>query len=312
MHRPLLILALAGTACGGADAGPAVLCTPAGTQCNPAADSTCLAVPAEEVQAALGTELPDPDLAHLMPDPDGADYACNEHAEPTPIPAGDVMVSGPVRDYFTDVHLAGATVNVYADTALVRPIATAETGMDGTYQMVIPVAELHSGRVFWLTSAADHLPTYELFDPLLPDDTLHFDSERLSVAEETAQMLATVLGTSRPPGTVVIVGRVRDCRRRYVAGAVARVYGEGCGEDPIGGVEEFFFEQEDPVQREFERATSLDGLFAMLKLQPADSAEVRITGRLGPTETVVSRAVIPLIADSVVITDFDPLEQPFE
>jgi len=317
MRCPAVLLAVSVAACsdGGSDAPDGAVCPPANLSgCDPSDDSTCLALPQDDVQAALGTELPDPDVENPVLTTDGADYTCNTSAPPTPRPTGDVTVTGLVLDFQSDDALAGASIEVFAAAQFdAAPLATTTSSADGSYQIVVPTETLRDGRVFWRNTAPGQAPTHELYDPLLPDASLAFASDRVSVSEDTAETIPTVLGTTRPDGTVVVVGRVRDCQRRYVAGATARLYDDRCGGfQAIGGFEEFYFEEEYPSQRGRWRATSPDGLFVMFKVDPADSAEVRILGRLAGVETVLSRAVIPLIPDSVVITDFDPLEAPVQ
>ncbi|MEK6606096.1 MAG: hypothetical protein AABZ30_00375, partial [Myxococcota bacterium] len=89
-----------------------------------------------------------------------------------------------------------------------------------------------------------------------------------------------------------------------------RVYANGA---MVQGVEVYYFQSGRngpfPVRRSLQTATSPDGLFLMPNVVPGGTVELRAYGKIDGVETLLSSVRVQPEADSVVITDMDPLAE---
>jgi hypothetical protein len=280
------------------DDGESCLCD----RCPGYCDALCpFSLPNADVMANAGDdEDEDPVLQ-------AADFSClGDNALPA-APAMDVTVTGFVRDFEDDFLIPGATVEVYAlATELDAPLASTVSVADGSYSIVVPASALDVARVSWRVVAEDALDTLHLNQAIAcATAPCGMDEERLSVSQVTSDSLASILGTSRPDGTSVVIGDVLDCRRRSVAHANGRLLDPSGAE--VEGLETYYFEAEFPVRRKLQPWSSADGLVGMINVAPAAEVEIRAYGRIDGEETLLSAAAVPAIADAVVISDLDAL-----
>ena len=138
----------------------------------------------------------------------------------------------------------------------------------------------------------------------------------VSVSLKTLELIPTVLGFSREPGTAIIAGRLVDCNGEDVYGAVTKLY-KADGTQIAEGVT-----QKEPHYRYFDGEsfpsathpfTNVDGLYAIANLPIEGSAPVTIElfgRRAGDDEPVkLGREQARIFADTVTIINAGPLRR---
>lgn len=283
--------------------------------------------------------LNEPGCQLIMPDQapksaaGNADYSCLTKVTPPEVPDKDLVVRGMTQQRLSngnDEEKGDVTVEVWTDqSSLSEATRVAKVTSDpaGNYEVVIPAAAWANAsspgvRVAWRISAPDTLPTVEYDDPLpiaeaKPDaddpSRLAVDEQnRITVTRSTLQLINALLGTTNvyDKNKGIVLGVVRDCQRNEVEHASAGVV-DGAG-SPLEGPLLFFFRDRFPVTRNQQTATSSDGYFTIINVPPQQGVDVRVIGNLDGTETVLSRHVLPVQGDSLVIADFDPLPEPLQ
>lgn len=262
-----------------------------------------------------------------------ADFSCLERVVPSAPPTQDLIVRGKTRQRLSsgdDDDKGNVTVEVWTDqTTLSEATRVAKTVSDasGRYEVTIPAsawaaASAKGVRVAWRISAPDTVPTVEYNDPLPvaqakpdPQDPTKLAVEglnRITLTRSTLQTINALLGvtTDYDKSCAIVLGAVRDCKRAEVANASAGALdAKGA---LIAGPQLFFFQSGFPALRDNQPFTSDDGLFVLLNVPVTQkSVDVRVVGRLnGDEQRVLSRQVLPVKSDTLLIADFDPLETP--
>jgi hypothetical protein len=263
-----------------------------------------------------------------------ADFSCLERVTPPARPTQDLIVRGKTQQRLSngdDDEKADVTVEVWTDqTILSEATRVAKTVSDasGRYEVTIPAsawaeASSEGVRVAWRISAPDTVPTVEYNDPLPmaqakpdaqdPTKLVIEGRNRITLTRSTLQTINALLGVTADydRSRAIVLGAVRDCRRAEVANVSAGAHdAEGA---LIAGPQLFFFQSGFPAMRDNQPFTSDDGLFVLLNVPVTHkSVDVRVVGRLnGDEQRVLSRQVLPVSSDTLLIADFDPLEAPF-
>jgi hypothetical protein len=263
-----------------------------------------------------------------------ADYSCLGKVTPDAPPTKDLVIRGKTQQRLSngdDEDKGDVSVEIWTDqTSLSDSTRVAKTTSDaaGNYEVTIPATAWASAsskgvRVGWRIGATDTIPTVE-YNDLIPIKDAKPDSkdptklsleglDRITLTRSTLQTINGLLGTTADydKQKAIVLGVIRDCQRKEVqnvsAGAV-----DSAGE-PLDGPQLFYFQDNFPVVRDLQPFSSSDGFFTLLNVPvTAGSVEVRVIGKLASGEAVLSRQVLPVKSDTLVIADFDPLEQPLK
>lgn len=258
--------------------------------------------------------------------PSAADFSCNGsrndctlplYAGKTCPPAADFTVAGEVQDFQSKDNIvdaitasAVATVTVYettadvlADTPLFGPV---DSGADGRYQVTIPAGLT---RVIFKTVMNGSKDTYEFNQIVAPDET---DNHRFSVSNSTGDFINAWVGVAFDPAKGAVAGALRDCQQHEVANAVGKAL-DGSGGAAIPDEQIFYFNDAAglPTKRSKRVYSDFDGRMLFLNVPPTTTgvtiqAWVNADGT-DAAELLVSENVVPVMANSIVITDLDPL-----
>jgi len=281
----------------------------------------------------------DPTCQLLLPDGDpkaagaAADYSCLAKVTLETPPDKDLIIRGKTQQRLSngdDEDKGGVTVEVWTDQTTLSEatrIATVTSDAAGDYEIEIPATAWASAsakgvRVAWRIGSTDTVPTVEYNDPI-PISEAQVDGtdpnklaleglNRITVTRSTLQTIVSLLGITADYDKTkgIILGVVRDCKRREVENVSAGIV-DAAGK-PIGGHLLYYFRSKFPVIRSQQPFTSDDGYFVLINVDPDTDADVRVVGKLSGQETVLSRQVVPVSADTIVIADFDPLPEPLK
>jgi hypothetical protein len=263
-----------------------------------------------------------------------ADYSCLGKVTPPAQPTKDLVIRGKTQQRLSngdDEDKGEVSVEVWTDqTSLSKATRVTDTISDaaGNYEVTIPATAWASAsekgvRVAWRISATDTIPTVE-YNDLIPIQDAKPDSkdptklsleglDRITLSRSTLMTINGLLGTTADYDTkkAIVLGVVRDCARKEVENASAGAV-DSAGK-PLEGPQLFYFQDNFPVVRKLQPFSSADGFFTLLNVPiTGGSVEVRVVGKLASGEAVLSRQVLPVKSDTLVIADFDPLEQPLK
>jgi hypothetical protein len=171
-----------------------------------------------------------------------------------------------------------------------------------------------------------HFDTIEMEDPvagLAPEAPSTAGKDRRIISAATVETVPLTLGISRVPGLGVIAGTLYDCRRRHVQHAAVRIF-DGPATDASrtqlsvtkgDGLNTFYFYSGMPSR--LQAFTDPEGQFITANLAPGTTVFVEMWGRLQDDQTpagfgdctegcLVSNQEVPVLADTIVITDLNP------
>lgn len=239
------------------DAGP--------PSCTREGGESCFALPTAAVMASGGPTMP-------MVAPD---FDCALAAATTT--AAALSISGQVRDFVTGDAVANATVDVFAGLDyLGASLATATSSASGQYTVTVPSGT--RGPLSWRVRASETLDTYLVNDTVNLGGAAVTGSNRSSVDNTTASLLATLLGQSRRAGTGIVVGTARDCQRRGLLNVIATLSltsSRGTNNRPtfVPDAQVYYYSAtpELPARRTAFSSTSSNGLYMALQV-PAVAA----------------------------------------
>ncbi len=261
------------------------------------------------------------------------DYTCVGSADPALSFSSDTEVSGVVEDFETELAVEGIVVNSYAslnDLLNDTPYDTSEpSSPTGEYAVTIPA---NTPRVHFKMvdpSGSDYYDTIELNEPVAgmpPGPPQTTGKDRIAVSAITMLSVPAILGINRIEGTGIVAGKVYDCQRETMEWAAQRAY-DGPPEDTdrtlisvYEGADRnsFYFGNGMPVRNRI--FTDVNGQFiiANLPVSPGAFLTMEMWGRLEAdwlpsgyedcTEgCLVSIQDIPILADTIVVTDMLPL-----
>lgn len=279
------------------------LCDSCETYCDP---SNSCSLPNADVQANAGDDNDE------EPPLEAADYECLAVKAPPAPPKGAVNVTGETRDYLTRTPVPSIVTDAFPSSEdFATPCATVTSDESGVYVIPLPESCFADGDalVSWrmTDSSGDQYPTFHLNQRVECESfPCTVSQNRPSVSETTVASVAFLLrGTEPLPGTSIVIGDVVDCQGRSVQFANGRLFdAEG---SLIEGIETYYFQTVQPVRRNLQSWTSPDGLVAMIDVPAGSLVEISAFGRLDGEETVLSTIRVPPVADSIVVTEMEPL-----
>lgn len=288
------------------DAGPPT--------CGREGGEACFELPTAAVMVSGGAGMP-----MIAPD-----FACD--LPPVTTTTAALPISGTVGDFVTDDSVAGATVDVFAGLNYQgAPLATATTNAMGEYALMVPSGT--TGPLSWRVRAPGTLDTYLVNDTInltLPSVTR---SNRNSVDNGTASLLATLLGQSRRMGTGIIAGNATDCMGRNIVGAVATISSTSSrmtNNRPtfVPSAQIYYFSPSPalPARRTAFSSTSSNGLYLALQLPPSAAATYyaqvwgfRTTAAVAMGAaglSLLSEVAVKVPPDVLITVNHEPLRAP--
>ncbi len=299
-----------------ADTGPADVGTvDAGPPtCGREGGAACFELPTAAVMANGGTAMP-----MIAPD-----FNCDLPAVTTTTAA--LSISGTVGDFVTGDSVAGATVDVFSGlNYLGAPLATATSNAMGEYTVMVPTGTM--GPLSWRVRSSGTLDTY------LVNDTVNLAggpitrSNRNSVDNGTASLLATLLGQSRRMGTGIIAGNATDCMGRDLIGAIATISSTSSRTSnarptfvPSAQIYYFSPTPQLPARRTAFSSTSSNGLYLALQLPPSADATYyaqvwgfRTTAAVAMGAaglSLLSEVAVKVPPDVLITVNHEPLRAP--
>jgi len=260
-----------------------------------------------------------------------ADYSCLTKVVQPVQPTAALVIIGKTKQRLStgaDEPKGNVKVEVWTEQTKLSssaPVATTTSDANADFVIEIPAtawtnATSKGPRVAWRIFAPDTVPTVEYNDLLyakvseLTTDTKYpgkqvlKGAERITVSRSTVQTIEALLGVTVSSQKGIVLGVVRDCKRQEVANASAGIV-DSTGK-VLAGAELFYFKNKFPTTRGDQSFTSADGYFTLINAAVSSGADVRVVGNVGGKKTVLSRALIPVAKDTLVIADFDPLPEP--
>jgi hypothetical protein len=279
-----------------------------------------------DTQEDGGVTVPEPQTGSKT-SPAAADFSCVGSSTDCSLPFFDgaecpppatFTVSGEVQDFQSKENIvtaisstAVATVTVYettadvlSDTPLAGPV---DTDSDGRYSLTIPKSLT---RVIFKTTMASSMDTYQ-FDQLVRADQT--DNDRYSVAVSTGDFINAWVGVAFDKSKGAIAGALRDCKHLEVANAVGKAIDPSTSAEVIPDSQIFYFNDAAglPVKRTGSSGRSysdFDGRILFLNVPPTESGvTVQAFVNLAGIMTLVSEGTVPVLANSIIIAELDPL-----
>lgn len=230
---------------------------------------------------------------------------------PTTVP---VTIQTEVRDFQSENLVPGAVVTVFQEQNINSPMDTKTADGDAKVSVTLTVGTKRFGYKMTHPSQMD---TLLLNQTAAPDMMVQMEPSIRSVSKTTAQTLPALIGVSRTPGTGVLAGALYDCQKRTVSNFIATVSTTKGTVTHAPGADTYYFDDAIglPVRHNQRQASSKDGLFMVIELQPAASAFVQVWGYKTQADvdadnlSLIAELEAPVIADTVITGSYEPLRQ---
>ena len=193
------------------------------------------------------------------------------------------------------------TADVLSDTPLAGPVTTDSTGRYG-----VTISKSLT-RVIFKTTMADSMDTYQFGQLVKTDQT---DNDRYAVANSTGDFINAWVGVAFDKTKGAIAGALRDCKHVEVANAIGKAVDPSSGAEVIPENQIFYFNDAAglPVKRSKRTYSDFDGRILFLNVPPTTGGvTVQAWANLSGTLTEVSEATVPVLANSIIIAELDPL-----
>ena len=260
------------------------------------------------------------------PDSEDANFSC---LGMNPVPTSTAMAADfslEIKDFEDDFYTEGLRVQVFANNKIdldkceapncVEGMTNANgivemdsaRGVPGTWYAYRVFAKMGTTRD---NTAVDSVQ----FNEIVPEAGKNVDG--ISVSIRTLDLIPTVLGFNRAPGTSVVAGSISDCDGENVYGTRVRMYDAADGTEIVEGLKQsephFRYFDGDSFPSATQEFSHVDGLFAGANLPipngKARDIRIEIEGRLvGDSEPrVLARANASIFPDTVTIINLQPL-----
>jgi hypothetical protein len=244
-----------------------------------------------------------------------ADLACLNTANNDMATTVAVALATKVTDFQSGNLAPGTSVTVFPDQSEDAPFGPPVIADEMAKLTVnIPIGTKRFGFKMTSDSALD---TLLLNQTVLPGQAAQTLGQIQSVSKTTAQTLPALIGVSRTAGTGVLAGAVRDCSNKEISNFIATVSSTKGEVNHVAGTDTYYFSSSVglPVRHSQKAASSEDGLFMVIELQPAPTAFVQVWGFLNDTDlaadklTLVAELETEVINDTVITGSYAPLRQ---
>lgn len=221
-----------------------------------------------------------------------------------------VSLTATVRDFQSTNLVPGAMVKAFEGVDLMTPLSSDTADANGTATLSIPAGTQRIGFSIEATSSMRTITLDRLLAPATANQTI----ELPSFSDSTASTLPALVGQTRTPGTALVVGEAHDCRGHLLSGLIATVSSVAGMPVHAPGATTYYFSDMVglPVTHSQAGATTRDGHFMVIELQPATRGYVQLWGfrdesmQTAGALVLVAELAIPLPGDTVVVTEDEP------
>ena len=223
----------------------------------------------------------------------------------------DDFQSGNLRDH--------TTVTVFPNQDTSAPFGPAVVSDASAMLTVsIPAGTKRFGFKMIEKDSLETLLLNQLVEPNSPTQSL---THIQVVSTATAQTLPALIGVSRTGGTGILAGAVRDCAKKEMSNFIATVsstdgmIGTVSDVAHLPGVDTYYFSSSVglPVRHSQQDASSKDGLFMAIEMQPTATAYVQVWGYKTDADlaadklTLIAQLKTAVIGDVVITGSYEPL-----
>ncbi len=230
-----------------------------------------------------------------------------------------ITLNTQVTDFQSGNDNPGVSVTAFPNQDVGSPFGPAAMSDDtGAVTTMIPAGTKRFG--YKMVDTSDSLDTLLLNQVLAdPTTTPQTVSDIQIVSKATAATLPALIGVSRTEGTGVLAGALRDCEGFEVSNFIATVSStSGVGNVPptfLDGVDTYYFSASVglPVRHSQQAASSRDGLFMAIEMQPNPTAYVQIWGYKTAADVtndnleLIAELRTSVIAETVITGSYEPL-----
>lgn len=230
-----------------------------------------------------------------------------------------ITINTKVTDFQSGNANPGVMVTAFANQDVGSPFGAAATSDDtGLLTTTIPPGTKRFG--YKMVDASDSLDTLLLNQVLTdPTTTPQTVSDIQIVSKATAATLPALIGVSRTEGTGVLAGAVRDCAGFEISNFIATVSSTSGANNTaptfLEGVDTYYFSASVglPVRHSQQAASSKDGLFMAIEMQPNPTAYVQVWGYKTAADvtadnlTLIAELKTQVIAETVITGSYEPL-----
>jgi hypothetical protein len=240
-----------------------------------------------------------------------------------------VTLSTRVDDFQSGNAVPGTSVTIFRDQDAGNPIgAPVVSDGNANLSVMIPTGVKRFGFKMTNANSLDTLLLNQTVDPAMATQMI---THIQSVSTATAQTLPALIGVSRTPGTGILAGAVRDCgdasrtghtgpqeMANFIA-TVSSVEATATSAvdivQPLMGEDTYYFSSSVglPVRHSQQDASSKDGLFMSIEMQPTPTAYVQIWGYKTDADmaadklSLIAQLKTAVIADVVITGSYEPL-----
>lgn len=267
-----------------------------------------------------------PDLPSLQRGPLGgtpegaANYECHRERESPPTDGEPINYTLRVEEFRDGRTNEDLCVRFYADNMpAVGDTCDATSGLqtdnDGRISVTSPAGAWYAYRVYPKSgpTAARTIEGSVQVNERAPTESGATLRAR-SISAATLDLIPTVLGISRVPGSAIVAGTVYDCDDEPAYGAITRVYrddGTFVAEGRRNDDPHYRFFDGNSSPSADQEYTNVDGLFGLINLQVAAGGEfvwVESWGRRSDGEPeVIACERIPVFPGTISIINLRPL-----
>jgi hypothetical protein len=261
------------------------------------------------------------DVLHANNEPTGAttptdlgvaDFSCLNTASTDMATTVAVSLSTTVKDFQSHNLVPNAMVTAFQDINYTTPFDTQTADENAAITFTVPIGTKRFG---FEMNGTGVMPTFlhnQYLDPSMATQTL---ARIQSVSDATAETLPALIGETRMQGTGVVAGTVHDCQGNEVSNFIGTVSSTQGTATLIDGAESYYFSAgiDLPVHHQQQESSSGDGIFMVIQLPPQNSGFVQAWGYVSADDlaadklSLIAELAVPVLADSVVTGDFDPL-----
>jgi hypothetical protein len=257
-------------------------------------------------------EVSDNDWTELGP----ANLACLNTPSDDVASANAIVLNTVVSDFQSGNLVPGMKVTAFANQEIDQPFEAAVTSDASTaaVSLNIPAGTKRFG--YKMVNPDVALDTLLLNQTLSsPTMTPQTASQIQSVSTQTAQTLPALIGVSRTSGTGILAGAVRDCDGNEISNFIATVSSTPNTVTHLDGVDTYYFSPSVglPVRHSQQKASSKDGLFMAIEMQPTPTAYIQVWGYVNDADlaadnlTLIAQLQTKVIADVVITGSYEPL-----
>ncbi|MFN0249023.1 MAG: hypothetical protein ACKV2T_19210 [Kofleriaceae bacterium] len=248
-----------------------------------------------------------------------ANMACLNTPSADVATTAEITINTQVSDFQSGNANPGVSVTVFANQDVNQPFGAAAMSDDsGNLTTTIPAGTRRFG--YKMVDTSDSLDTL-LLNQILEDETTtpQTVSDIQIVSKATAATLPALIGVSRTEGTGVLAGAMRDCDGFEVSNFIATVSStSGAGNTAptfLDGVDTYYFSASVglPVRHSQQAASSRDGLFMAIEMQPNPTAYVQVWGYKTAADvtadnlSLIAELRTSVIAETVITGSYEPL-----